>query len=188
MQEEAVPLFKEHEQEGFVAWNKATTKTKLLGEEGTYTEESVHALDDFEAWVRRHANLEDATTLEKASFQNEQAYFDASANGVLKVLTNANQKKAIKAFKARQAESARALEEIVSGCADVSERNLAEQTTLLAGVRRTFGNNDKYAEARAALTTLREAIEATAETAAANADERTADQAQALQILNEQIS
>ena len=188
VQEEAVPLFKEYEQEGFLAWTKQVTKSKLINEEGKHTEESVHALDDFEAWVRQYANLEDATTLEKTSFQNEQAYFDALANAVLKVLTNANQKKAIKAFKARQAESTRALEEIVSGCADVAERNLVEQTTLLAGVRRTFGNNNKYAEAQAALTTLREAIEAAAEAAAASAGERTVDQAQALQRLNDQIS
>ena len=192
VQEEAVPLFKEYEQEGFLAWTKQVTKSKLINEEGKHTEESVHALDDFEAWVRQYANLEDATTLEKTSFQNEQAYFDALANAVIKVLTNANQKKAIKAFKAQQVESARTLEEIVSGCADVTANNLTEQTTLLAGVTHTFGNKASYAEAQAALTTLRAAIEAaadaTAEAAAAGAGERTADQAQALQILNEQLS
>ena len=106
---------------------------------------------------------------------------------MLKVLTNANQKKAIKAFKALQVESTRTLEEIVSACADVAEHNLVEQTTLLAGVRRTFANNNKYAEAQAAMTTLREAIEAAAEAAAASAGERTVDQAQALQRLNDQI-
>jgi hypothetical protein len=71
-----VPVLKEYEQEGFAAWTKAITKAKLQGEEGTYTEESVHTLDDFDAWARLYADLGEVPPPEKATFLSDQAYLD----------------------------------------------------------------------------------------------------------------
>ena len=113
-------------------------------------------LDDFHAWVRQNANLRDKNPPKEASFPNKQAYYDAVGNSVLNVLTHANQKKAIKAFKGRQeASHTKAPDEIISACAGVHDQSplevlrkeLEEQTALLHSIRGSIENNGKYTEA-----------------------------------------